>query len=49
MSDPDYKKLSRGISSDMSSEAIARRLDIANELYQLIKSLSKSKKTGKPG
>ena len=47
MSQPDYKSLSRGISRDMSSEAIARRLKIVADLYELAKTLSGSKKLGR--
>lgn len=47
MSQPDYKSLSRGISRDMSSEAIARRLKIVADLYELAKTLSGSKNLGR--
>ena len=40
MSGADHESLSRGISGDMSSDAIARRLDIASQLYQLARTLS---------
>ncbi|GEM_PF-5489182 len=42
----DYKSLSRGISDDMSSDAIARRLDIASDLYDLAAFLSKARYGG---
>ena len=43
---PDFKSLSRGISDDMSPEAIARRLDIANQLYMLARTLSEAQYVG---
>lgn len=39
MSHPDYKALSRGESDDMSPRAIARRLEIASQLYRLARTL----------
>ncbi len=47
MSQPDYKSLSRGISRDMSSESIARRLKIVADLYELAQTLSRSKNLGR--
>jgi hypothetical protein len=47
MSQPDYKSLSRGISRDMSSEAISRRLKIVADLYELAKTLSGSTNLGR--
>ena len=44
MQDKDYKSLSRGVSDDMSPEAISRRLDIVSELYDLYLSLKKSRR-----
>ena len=41
------KSLSRGVSRDMSSSAIARRLRIASELRDVYIKLSKSRKIGK--
>lgn len=35
MTPPDYEALSKGISRDMSPQAIAERLRIASELYDL--------------
>jgi len=40
----DVKNRSRGVSRDMSPEAIARRLDIASQLHELAKSLGKATK-----
>ncbi len=39
----DDKLLSKGISGDMSPEAIARRLEILAELYDLAKCLRKAR------
>ena len=47
MNKDKYKNLSRGISRDMSPQAIARRLEIANELYEVAVMLSKSRNMGK--
>lgn len=47
MSQPDYKSLSRGISRDMSSEAIARRLKIVADLYDLAQTLNRAKNLGR--
>lgn len=47
MSQPDYKSLSRGISRDMSSEAIARRLKIVADLYELAQTLKRFKNIGR--
>ena len=47
MSQPDYKSLSRGVSRDMSPEAIARRLQILAELDELARTLSKAVFLGK--
>lgn len=44
---PDYKSLSRGISDDMSSEAIARRLEIASQLWAAANELGRSTYLGK--
>ena len=46
MTTPDYKALSRGISRDMSPDAIARRLRIAGELYRLAETLSRAEYVG---
>lgn len=40
------KARSRGVSRDMSPDAIARRLDIVSELRDLALSLGQAKKTG---
>ena len=42
----DLKALSQGISRDMSPEAIARRLEIASQLHELVKTLGRSQKVG---
>ena len=42
-----YKNLSRGISRDMSPEAIARRLNILSELYEVAVMFRKRNKTSK--
>lgn len=39
MTESDAKARSRGISSDMSADAIAHRLDILAELYELVTAL----------
>lgn len=44
MTKSDYKALSQGISRDMSSQAIARRLRILAELYELTQRLSKARR-----
>jgi len=44
---PDRKRQSRGISNDMSAEAIARRLDIASQLYKLARTLSNARYVGR--
>ena len=41
---PDYKSQSRGYSRDMSSVAIAKRLDKVAELYELWKFLRTGKR-----
>lgn len=46
MKPKDYKALSRGISHDMSPEAIAERLRIAGELYELAQTLSTARYVG---
>jgi hypothetical protein len=46
--EPDYKELSRGVSTDMSPEAIARRLQIAGELYELVKALERAERVNGP-
>jgi hypothetical protein len=46
MKQPDYEALSKGISRDMSPEAIAARLRIVSELYDLAQSLSTAKCVG---
>ena len=46
MKPEEMKNISRGVSGDMSPDAIARRLDIASELYDLAKSLSKATRIG---
>lgn len=47
MTPDDAKRLSRGISNDMSPEAISRRLDIMSELFRLNSALSKAQYVGK--
>ncbi len=44
MKDPDYEALSKGLSRDMSPEAIAHRLDIASELLDLARVLSQARR-----
>jgi hypothetical protein len=46
MSPEEVKDLSRGRSTDTSSEAILRRLDIASELFELVGTLSNAQKVG---
>ena len=46
MNQQDYEILSKGISRDMSSQAIAKRLRIVGELYDLAKILSTAKNMG---
>lgn len=43
----DHEALSRGISNDMSSEAIARRLDIASQLWKAVNAFGRSTYLGK--
>lgn len=43
----EAKRLSRGISTDMSPEAVSRRLEIAGELFELAAWLGKAKYVGK--
>lgn len=46
--DPEHQKSrSRGISRDMSPEAISKRFDILVELHELAKALSRAKPLGK--
>ena len=47
MTETDNKALSRGISRDMSAEAISRRLRIASDLYDIAKILGKTKRVGR--
>ena len=47
MTETDNKALSRGISHDMSAEAILRRLRIASDLYDVAKLLGKAKRVGR--
>jgi len=47
MKQRDYEALSKGISGDMSPQAIAERLRIASELYDLAKTLSTATYVGK--
>ena len=47
MTQPDYKALSRGMSRDMRPKAIAKRLRIASELYELAEVLSSATYVGK--
>ena len=47
MKQDDSKLLSRGISRDMSPEAIARRLEIVSELSELSHTLGKDQNLGK--
>ena len=44
MTKPDNKKISRGISRDMSPEAISRRLRIVSDLRILCLKLGRGKK-----
>jgi len=46
MTAPDYEALSKGVSLDMSSRAIAERLRIASELYDLARILSTARYRG---
>ena len=46
MKERDYESLSKGISRDMSSQAIAERLRIVSELYDLAKTLSTARCLG---
>ena len=43
MHEKKFKSFSRGMSNDMSSQAISKRLDILSELYELALVLKKSK------
>jgi len=47
MTPEEAKRLSRGISSDMSPEAISRRLEIVSQLFRLGSALSKAKYIGR--
>jgi hypothetical protein len=47
MSEPNYKDLSRGVSNDMSPEAIDRRLEIASQLWKLANVLGQNEYVGK--
>ena len=47
MTASDNKAKSRGISADMSPQAISRRLEIVSELYELSKTLDTAKFVGK--
>jgi hypothetical protein len=48
--DPEVlKNLSQGRSTDMSSEAILRRLDIASQLFDLVGALRDAPKVGNAG
>ena len=38
------KQLGRGVSNDMSSEAIARRLEIVSQLFELTRALAGSRR-----
>ena len=40
------KSVSRGVGRDMAPEAIARRLDIAGQLHELARCLSKTRRIG---
>ena len=42
----ERKDLSRGISSDMSPEAVTRRLDLVDELRELAEELATAKRLG---
>ena len=46
MKQPDYEALSKGISRDMSPRAIAARLRIVSELYDLAKMLATARFVG---
>ena len=47
MKQQDYEALSKGISQDMSPPAIAKRLQIASELYDLARILATAQYVGK--
>jgi hypothetical protein len=47
MTPEEAKRLSRGISSDMSPEAISRRLEIVSQLFRLGSALSRAKYIGR--
>ena len=47
MTETDNKALSRGISRDMSAEAISRRLRIASDLHDVATMLGKAKRVGR--
>jgi hypothetical protein len=47
MNPEEMKKRSRGISTDMSPEAISRRIEIASQLYEMATLLKKAKKIGR--
>lgn len=47
MKPEEQKSRSRGISRDMSSEAISRRLDILVELHEVARALARAERIGK--
>ncbi len=47
MKPEEHKSKSRGISRDMSPEAISRRLDILVELHEVARALANAKRIGK--
>jgi len=47
MTEPDMKSLSRGLSRDMSPDAVLRRLEIASELRDLAMTLAAGQRLGK--
>ncbi len=47
MKPEEHKSKSRGISRDMSPEAISRRLDILVELHEVAQALANAKRVGK--
>lgn len=49
MDPEEMKRRSRGISDDMSPDAIARRLDIVNELHRVWQTLRQARRIGPVG
>lgn len=46
MNEPDAKDRSRGLSTDMSSQALERRLEIMSQLYEVWLLLRTAKRVG---